>query len=101
MVSDKESELRDERSWRKKQGPGRSGSYYVRGGGQRATNQPFSLSVDYLRTVLAVKVCFAAPVGAPLTAAGRSERHLPIRRKRVERQNNPLTPGCALIYGRF
>ena len=35
--------------------------------------QPFSLPADYVRTVLALKVCFTAPNGAPLIAADRSE----------------------------
>lgn len=34
---------------------------------------PFPFVGDCLRTVLAVKVRFAAPFGAPLTAPGRSE----------------------------
>jgi hypothetical protein len=40
-----------------------------------------SLFLDPLRTVLAVKVSQAAPIGAPLTAPGRSEQHIPHNRE--------------------
>jgi hypothetical protein len=48
------------------------------------SSPPLSLSlfVDHLRTVLAVKGCFAAPFGAPLTAPGRSEGPIPLKRER-------------------
>lgn len=57
----------------------------------RAAKPPFPSQLSS-RTVLAFKGSFAAPVVAPLTAAGRSETLLPDKGKGATAKANQLIP---------